>query len=119
MQAIVRHSYILFLLLISWHGMLFGATLSGTVHEASDALSDVEVMLVSAESGVVLHRAYTDKTGEFSFSVDTGSYNVGAFKHEYANSWRKDVSVKDSNVSVQIELVPEAFTDESSSDDCE
>ncbi|MCU7829104.1 MAG: carboxypeptidase-like regulatory domain-containing protein [Candidatus Thiodiazotropha sp. (ex Myrtea sp. 'scaly one' KF741663)] len=119
MQALRRYSYTLFLLLISCHGMLFGATLSGTVHEASDALSDVEVMLVNAESGVVLHRAYTDKTGEFSFTVDTGSYNVGAFKHEYANSWRKNISVEDSNVSVQIELEPEAFTEESSSDDCE
>lgn len=118
-QALGRYSYILFLLLISWHGMLFGATLSGIVHEASEALSDVEVMLVNAENGVVLHRAYTEKAGNFSFTVDTGSYNVGAFKHEYANSWRKNVSVKDSDVSVQIELVPEAFTDEPSSDDCE
>ncbi|MCU7877210.1 MAG: carboxypeptidase-like regulatory domain-containing protein [Candidatus Thiodiazotropha sp. (ex Lucinoma borealis)] len=119
MQALRRYSYTLFLLLISWHGMLFGATLSGIVQEATDPLSDVEVMLVNAESGVVLHRAYTDKTGEFSFAVDTGSYNVGAFKHEYANNWQKNISVKDSNVSVRIELEPEAFTDESSSDDCE
>ncbi|MCM8856127.1 MAG: carboxypeptidase-like regulatory domain-containing protein [Candidatus Thiodiazotropha sp.] len=119
MQLLGRYPYPLFLLLTCWHGMLFGATLSGVVQEASEALSDVEVMLVSAESGVVLHRAYTDKTGEFSFTVDTGSYNIGAFKHEYANSWRKNIVVKESNVSVQIELVPEAFTDEPSSDDCE
>ncbi|MCU7806991.1 MAG: carboxypeptidase-like regulatory domain-containing protein [Candidatus Thiodiazotropha sp. (ex Semelilucina semeliformis)] len=119
MQLLGRYPYPLLLLLTCWHGTLFGATLSGVVQEASEALSDVEVMLVNAESGVVLHRAYTDKTGEFSFTVDTGSYNVGAFKHEYASSWQKNISVKDSNVFIQIELEPEAFTDESSSDDCE
>ncbi|MCU7882742.1 MAG: carboxypeptidase-like regulatory domain-containing protein [Candidatus Thiodiazotropha sp. (ex Lucinoma annulata)] len=115
----MRQSYIAFLLLLLWHELIFGATLSGIVHEASEALSDVEVMLVNAENGVVLHRAYTDKAGNFSFTVDTGSYNVGAFKHEYTNSWQKNISVKDSDVSVRIELVPEAFTGESSSDDCE
>ncbi|MCU7916370.1 MAG: carboxypeptidase-like regulatory domain-containing protein [Candidatus Thiodiazotropha sp. (ex Gloverina cf. vestifex)] len=77
-------------------------------------------MLVNAESGVVLHRAYTDKAGEFSFTVDRGSYNVGTFKPEYANAWHKGIIV-DADVSIQIEMEPKAFSDdgESASDDCE
>ena len=120
MQVFGRVSYPLFLLLVSWHGVVFSASLSGVVQETSEALSDVEVMLVSAKSGVVLHRAYTDTTGEFSFTVDIGSYNVGTFKPEYASAWQKGIVV-DADVSIRIEMEPKAFSDEgeTASDDCE
>ncbi|MCU7845755.1 MAG: carboxypeptidase-like regulatory domain-containing protein [Candidatus Thiodiazotropha sp. (ex Monitilora ramsayi)] len=120
MRLLGLYPFPLFLLLVCWHGTLFGATLSGVIQEVSEALSDVEVMLVNAQSGVVLNRAYTDKAGEFSFTVDRGTYNVGTFKPEYANAWRKGIVV-DKDVSIRIEIEPKAFSDdgEAASDDCE
>ncbi len=109
----------LFLLMMSWHGSLYCVTLSGVVLDESENLRDVEVMLVNAQSSVVLQRFYTDDAGRFSFTVGAGAYHVGAFKHDYTITWQKDIVVEDADVAVRIEMEPQAFTDEAVSDDCE
>jgi hypothetical protein len=120
----MRITYLLFILLTSWHGAPFGATLSGSVQDESTTLADVEVMLVDAKNGVILNRAYTDESGKFSFAVSAGSYHIGAFRPEFAKVWQKKITIKDTDISVRIEMEPKAFSDdsssdESSSDDCE
>ncbi|MCU7928695.1 MAG: carboxypeptidase regulatory-like domain-containing protein [Candidatus Thiodiazotropha sp. (ex Dulcina madagascariensis)] len=107
--------------MLFWHGPILGVTLSGFVLEGATALSGVEIMLVNAHDGVIVNRDYTNKTGSFRFSVKPGVYDIGAFKHEYATGWNRGVSVKEANVSIQIELEPEAFSEEplSTSGDCE
>ncbi|MEW8028050.1 MAG: carboxypeptidase regulatory-like domain-containing protein [Candidatus Thiodiazotropha sp.] len=119
-----RHHYrwiLTLLLYMSWHSSINSATLSGQVLEESTALSDVEVMLVNADSGVIKSRDYTDKNGAFQFTVKPGVYDVGAFKFDYTTGWNRGISVQQESTSIEIILEPAVFSEESSSssDDCE
>ncbi|MEW8000870.1 MAG: carboxypeptidase-like regulatory domain-containing protein [Candidatus Thiodiazotropha endolucinida] len=119
-----RHHYrwiLTLLLCMSWHSSINSTTLSGRVLEESTALSDVEVMLVNTDSGVIENRDYTDKNGAFQFTVKPGVYDVGAFKFDYATVWNRGVTVQQDNTSIEIRLEPAAFSEESapSADDCE
>ncbi|MES9923856.1 MAG: carboxypeptidase-like regulatory domain-containing protein [Candidatus Thiodiazotropha endolucinida] len=109
------------LLCICWHASVLAVTLSGFVFEESTALSDVEVMLVNSDSGVIENRDYTDKNGAFQFAVEPGSYDIGAFKFDYATVWNRGVTVQQDNTSIEIRLEPAAFSEESApdADDCE
>ncbi|MEW7972032.1 MAG: carboxypeptidase-like regulatory domain-containing protein [Candidatus Thiodiazotropha endolucinida] len=119
-----RHHYrwiLTLLLCICWHSSILAVTLSGFVFEESTALSDVEVMLVNTDSGVIEYRDYTDKNGAFQFTVEPGTYDVGAFKFDYSTGWNRGIVVQQESTSIEIILEPTVFSEESpsSTDDCE
>ncbi|MES9839030.1 MAG: carboxypeptidase-like regulatory domain-containing protein [Candidatus Thiodiazotropha endolucinida] len=109
------------LLCICWHGSILAVTLSGFVFEESTALSDVEVMLVNTDNGVIENRDYTNKKGAFQFAVEPGTYDVGAFKFDYTTGWNRGIVVQQESTSIEIILEPAVFSEESppSTDDCE
>ena len=111
------------LVLLFWNGSLFGSSLFlyGVVAEDDSPVPDVEVMLANQADGVILNRKYTDSSGKFRFPVRPGVYKVGAFKDDYSVEWRKDVLVDKVDVTLKMELQPEAFAEEhtSESDDCD
>ena len=79
------------------------------------------MILVNAVNSVRLSSMYTDKHGSFRFPVEQGVFDIGAFKVEYAPVWTRGVEVIQSDVSVEIELVPAAFVDDyvEDSGDCD
>ena len=112
----------LLVLLGSGLGSAHSAALSGVVTEEGVPLTRVEMLLVDAENNVVQDNAYSDANGGFSFSVEPGVFNLGAFRDGYAVNWRKGIEVGEADVSLQIELTPEAFAEEpdsSVSEDCD
>lgn len=112
-------------LMANWHLAAHGATLAGVVADEGEIVVGAEVILVNASNNVLLGSTYTDRGGAFTFAVDPGIFNVGIFRAEYSTAWSKNVKVGDTDVLLQIELTPEAFSESSSSatssssDDCE
>lgn len=105
-----------------WTGTVQGAVLSGVVVDVGEPVAKAEVMLVNGKNNAILDSAYTDAEGRFRFTVKPGVFNIGTFKSDHATAWRKGIVVQDVDVSVRIELTPNAFLEESSSlseGDCE
>ncbi len=99
-----------------------GTVLSGVVADVGEAVAKAEVMLVNANSNVILDSAYTNSRGAFRFAVKPGVFNIGTFKPDHATVWTKGVVVREADVSIRIELTPEAFAEDpssSSEEDCD
>jgi len=122
MRSCLEKSGIFLLFLGAGLGSAHGAALSGVVTEEAVPLARVEVLLVNAGNNVVQENGYSDATGRFRFSVKPGVFNLGAFRSGYATNWTKGIRVGESDVSLNIELTPEAFAEEddsSVSEDCD
>lgn len=99
------------------------ATLSGIVMEEEEAVADAEIVLINAESRIILKKTLSGADGSFSFSVTPGSFNIEASKPDYTDGWSRGVVVSDSDVAVQIKVMNKAFAEENTatkgSDDCD
>ncbi|MBL3527140.1 MAG: carboxypeptidase regulatory-like domain-containing protein [gamma proteobacterium endosymbiont of Lamellibrachia anaximandri] len=121
MSTMPQRTPFILLLLLFWQGPVLGFTLSGVVMDDEETVADVEIMLTDASNNVVLDSVYTNRKGAFRFSVKPGIFNIGAFKNEYAVVWTRGVAVKETDLSIRIEITPKAFAEDplSTSDDCE
>lgn len=100
------------------------AAISGVVAEAEgEPVAKAEVMLMNADNRVILRKDYTDSRGAFRFAVKPGVFKIGAFKPTYSTAWIEGVAVRDADVSIRVELEPEAFVEHPSlspdEEDCE
>ena len=99
------------------------ATLSGIVMEEKEAVADAEIVLINAESRIILKKTLSGADGRFSFSVEPGRFNIEASKPDYTDGWSRGVVVSDSDVAVQIKVMNRAFAEENTatkgSDDCD
>jgi hypothetical protein len=100
--------------LLAWHSPTGAATLSGVVSEDDEPVHRAWMVLVDAESKIVLDRVYTDADGAFHFTVKPGTFNIGASKSEYTTAWVKGIAVQRDDVSIRMELVNEAFAEDQS-----
>ncbi|HEX9802065.1 MAG TPA: carboxypeptidase-like regulatory domain-containing protein [Gammaproteobacteria bacterium] len=100
--------------LLAWHSPTGAATISGVVSEDDDPVPRARMVLVNAESKIVLDRVYTDVDGAFNFTVKPGTFNIGASKSEYTTGWVKGIAVQRDDVSIRMELVNEAFAEDQS-----
>jgi hypothetical protein len=120
--AVSRHLPLWFLLpLLAGSGIAAAATLTGSVAEAGTPLADVQLLLADANN-VILRKAYTDAAGHFRFTVEPGTFNVGAFKADYSIQWVKGVRVDADDVDIRFDLVDKAFAEDYSGaadGDCE
>jgi hypothetical protein len=101
---------------------LHAATLSGVVSDGDERLAKVEIILVDADSRITLGSVYTGADGRFRFTVERGSFDVGAFKSGYSSRWTRKVRVGADDVSIGVELENEAFAEDhsgSAEDDCD
>ncbi len=90
------------------------AVLSGVVEGDGEALAGAEVALVDAASNVALSRVYSGADGEFAFTVEPGTFNVGAFKADYSTRWVKAITVGDDDVAIRLEMTNKAFAEDHS-----
>ncbi|RDH84166.1 MAG: hypothetical protein DIZ78_13075 [endosymbiont of Escarpia spicata] len=121
MYTLSQRAPFFLLLLLFWQGPALGLSLSGVVMDDEETVAGVEVMLTDASNNVVLDSVDTNRKGVFRFSVKPGIFNIGAFKNEYTVVWSRGVAVKDTDISIRIEITPKAFAEDplSTSDDCE
>ncbi|WP_260292053.1 carboxypeptidase-like regulatory domain-containing protein [Sedimenticola hydrogenitrophicus] len=101
---------------------LHAATLSGVVADGDERLAKVEIILVDADSRITLGSVYTGADGRFRFTVERGSFDLGAFKSGYVNRWTRGIGVGADDVAIKVQLVNEAFAEDqtgSAEDDCD
>lgn len=112
----------LFIILISCNQLLYAESISGIVLDESDPVPMAEVMLVNADSNVLISSTVTNNNGGYRFIVKPGIYKLRLFKEDYASKWVENVSVSGEDVVRNIEITPAAFVSEQpaeASDDCE
>ncbi len=101
---------------------LLAETISGRTLDEDEPVPMAEVMLMDANSNVLIKRVQTDSGGGYRIEVDPGVYKLRAYKEAYIYTWVKDVAVDGKDVVVDIAMTPEAFAENSSapaSDDCD
>ncbi len=96
--------YFALVFLWAWYGSARGTVLSGVVAEVGETVAKAEVMLVNASNNIVLGSAYTDSRGTFRFAVKPGVFNTGTFKPDHVTVWSQGVVVRDTDISIRIEL---------------
>lgn len=88
-------------------------TLGGTIYGGSSPLANAQVDLYDQSRTTVLGTMTTDSSGQYSFPVDSGTYDLkitppveSGFKVSYVN----DVAVSGKDVTQNIVLIAEAVT---------
>ena len=112
----------IFLLMQAGYGAAYGGDLSGVVEEEGAPLAQVEILLVNTETRVVLDNTLSDANGRFRFSVESGVFDLGAFRTGYSAIWTKNVAMGEADQFIRMELIPEAFSEEPDTDiseDCD
>ncbi len=87
------------------------ADLSGKVTDEGEPLPMVEVLLINADSSVLLGSLFSAVDGGFHFRVPVGRYHLSAARKGYADGWVRDIDVSKADVVQDIELLPEAFAE--------
>jgi uncharacterized GH25 family protein len=96
------------------------AAISGVVFEKDQPVAGAEITLVNADNNIILKKSHSAADGTFQFTVKPGRFNVGASKPSYSDWWTGGFVVQQDNVSLRIELVNEAFTqDKPAAGDCD
>lgn len=88
---------------------VFAGGITGVVSSENQSVDNAELMLFSESDTVMIHMGYTNDKGEYAFKVEPGDYKLLTSKPDYSTVWVRYISVKDNNVVVNVELVPEAF----------
>lgn len=122
MNTSLRALPCLLALTLLWHAPAQAATIDGIVAEQGKPVAGAELLLVNADTSQVIKSLYSAADGRFRFTVKSGNYNVGALKSGYTTVWNRGLAVKDSDITLSIELVDQAFADgppKATSGDCE
>jgi len=109
--------------MLLWFDGAVAAGLSGKVMDEGEPLPMAEVLLINADSNVLLGSLFSAADGGFYFSVPGGRYHLSAARDGYADGWVRDIDVGKTDVVQDIELLPEAFAESGAasadSDDCD
>ena len=97
--------------MLLWLDVSMAAGLSGKVMDEGEPLPMAEVLLIDADSNVLLGSLFSDADGKFYFSVAGGRYHLNAAREGYADGWMRDIEVGKADVVQDIELLPEAFAE--------
>ena len=102
--------------MLLWLDVSMAAGLSGKVTDEGEPLPMAEVLLIDADSNVLLGSLFSDADGKFYFSVAGGRYHLNAAREGYADGWMRDIEVGKTDVVQDMELLPEAFAEAASTD---
>jgi len=97
--------------MLLWFDVAGAAELSGKVMDEGEPLPMVEVLLINADSSVLLGSLFSATDGGFHFRVPVGRYHLSASRKGYADGWVRDIDVSKADVVQDIELLPEAFAE--------
>ena len=99
------------------------ADLTGKVMDEGEPLPMVEVLLINADTKVLMGSRFSAPDGSFHFSVAAGRYHLNAAREGYADGWVRDIDVGKPGVVQVIDMLPEAFAEteaaSTASDDCD
>ncbi len=97
--------------MLLWFDVAVAAGLSGKVMDEGEPLPMAEVLLIDADSNVLLGSLFSGADGKFYFSVAGGHYHLNAAREGYADGWMRNIEVGKADVVQDIELLPEAFAE--------
>lgn len=97
--------------MLLWFDVAVAAGLFGKVMDEGEPLPMAEVLLIDADSNVLLGSLFSAADGEFYFRVPGGRYHLNAAREGYADGWIRDIEVGKADVVQDIELLPEAFAE--------
>jgi len=99
------------------------ADLSGKVTDEGEPLPMAEVLLINADTKVLMGSRFSAPDGGFRFSITAGRYHLNVARQGYADGWVRDIAVAEAGVVQNVELLPEAFAEtevaSTASDDCD
>jgi len=118
-----RLYFLIIAVLLLHFDIALAADLSGKVRDEGEPLPMVEVLLINADSRILVGSRFSAPDGSFRFSVPAGRYHLNVTREGYADAWLRDIEVGKAGVVQVIEMLPEAFAESGAvsadSDDCD